>query len=130
MDGITDSMDMGLRTQFYPHARPGIYSVPQFSQLQSGIINGNYPLRVVGMNPLCVPSVMYFFFHLFLDLLCLTLLRFYFILEHTVNDAVLISDVQQSDSVTHVSILFPILFPFRLLHNVEQSSTCYTVDPC
>ena len=62
VDGITDSMEMGLRTQFYPHARPGIYSVPQFSQLQSGIINGNYPLRVVGMNPLCVPSVMYFFF--------------------------------------------------------------------
>ena len=30
-----------------------------------------------------------FFFHLFLDLLCLTLLSFYFILEHTVNNAVL-----------------------------------------
>ena len=73
MDGITDSMDMGLRTQFYPHARPGIYSVPQFSQLQSGIINGNYPLRVVGMNPLCVPSVMYFFFSTFFWIFCVLL---------------------------------------------------------
>ena len=39
------------------------------------------------------------------------------------------SGVQQSDSVTHTHafILFQILFPFRLLHNIEQSSQCYTV---
>ena len=30
----------------------------------------------------------------------------------------------------HVSILFQILFPFRLLQNIEQSSLCYTVGPC
>ena len=44
----------------------------------------------------------------------------------------LVSDVQQSDSVIHihVSILFQILFPFRLLQNTEQSSLCYTVGPC
>ena len=30
----------------------------------------------------------------------------------------------------YVSILFQILFPFRLLHNTEQSSLCYTVSPC
>ena len=30
----------------------------------------------------------------------------------------------------HVSILFQILFPFRLLHNIEQSSLCCTVGPC
>ena len=29
-----------------------------------------------------------------------------------------------------VSILFQILFMFRLLYNTEQSSMCYTVDPC
>ena len=34
--------------------------------------------------------------------------------------------VQPSGSVIHVSILFQILFPFRLLHNIEQSSLC----PC
>ena len=28
------------------------------------------------------------------------------------------------------SIIFPILFQFRLLQNIEQSSLCYTVDPC
>ena len=39
---------------------------------------------------------------------------------------------QQSDSVlhTHVPILFQIIFPFKLLHNIEQSSLCYTVGPC
>ena len=48
-----------------------------------------------------------------------------------INNAVLISGVQQSDLVIHicVSILFQILFPFRLLHNIEQSSPCYTVGP-
>ena len=37
---------------------------------------------------------------------------------------VLVSGVQQSDSVIHihVSILFQILFPFRLLQSIEQSS--------
>ena len=49
-----------------------------------------------------------------------------------INNVVLVSGVQQSDSLIHihVSILFQILFPFRLLHNIEQSSLCYTVDPC
>ena len=39
-----------------------------------------------------------------------------------INNVVLVSGVQQSDSViyTHVSILFPI----RLLQNIEQSSLC------
>ena len=49
-----------------------------------------------------------------------------------INNVVLVSGVQQSDSVIHihVSILFQILFPFRLLENIEQSSLCYSVGPC
>ena len=47
-----------------------------------------------------------------------------------INNVVLVSGVQQSDSVVHVSILFQILFPFRLLQNIEQSLLCYTVGPC
>ena len=41
----------------------------------------------------------------------------------------LVSGVQQSDSVmyTHVPIIFEILFPFRLLQNIEPSSLCYIV---
>ena len=48
-----------------------------------------------------------------------------------INNVVLVSGVQQSDSVIriHVSILFQILFPFRLLQNIEQHSLCYTVGP-
>ena len=44
----------------------------------------------------------------------------------------LVSGVQQSHSVIriHVSILFQILFPFRLLQSLEQSSLCYAVGPC
>ena len=39
-----------------------------------------------------------------------------------INNVVLISGIQQSDSVIHihVSILFQILFPFRLLHNIGE----------
>ena len=49
-----------------------------------------------------------------------------------INNVVIVSGVQQSDSVihTHVSILFPILFPFRSLHNIEQSSLCYIAGSC
>ena len=48
------------------------------------------------------------------------------------NNVVLVSVVQQSDSVIHihVSTLFQILFPIWLLQNVEQSSLCYAVGPC
>ena len=40
-----------------------------------------------------------------------------------INNVVLVSDIQQSDSVihVHVSILFQVLFPFRLLQSIEQS---------
>ena len=40
----------------------------------------------------------------------------------------IVSDVWQNDPGIHihVSILFQILFPFRLLHNIEQSSLCST----
>lgn len=48
-----------------------------------------------------------------------------------VNNVVLVSGIQRSDSIIHihVSILFQILFPVRLLCNVEQSSLCYAIDP-
>ena len=49
-----------------------------------------------------------------------------------INNVVLTSDVQESDSVMHihVSMVFQILFPFRLLQNIEQSPLCYMVRPC
>ena len=56
-----------------------------------------------------------------------------------INNVLLVSGVQQSDPVVHqsdpvihvhVSILFQILFKFKLLQSLEQSSLCYTVGPC
>ena len=46
-----------------------------------------------------------------------------------INNVVLVSAVQQSGSVTHIhtSILFKILFPYRLLQSTEQSFLCCTV---
>ena len=45
-----------------------------------------------------------------------------------INTSVLVSDVQQSNSVIHlhISILFHIFFQFRLLHYIEHSYLCYT----
>ena len=49
-----------------------------------------------------------------------------------INNVVLVSGVQQSDSVLHihVSILFQILFPYRPLQSIEHTSLCYTVGLC
>ena len=43
-----------------------------------------------------------------------------------INNVVLVSGVQQSDSVIHiyVAVLFQILFPVRLLHNIDHCSLC------
>ena len=39
-----------------------------------------------------------------------------------------VSGVQLSDSVIHkhISILFQVIFPCKLVQNIEQSSLCYT----
>ena len=66
-------------------------------------------------------------FILFIYLICLKI--FYWGIIY--ND-VLVTGVQQSDSVIpiQVAFLFQILFPFKLLKNIETSSLCYRVDPC
>ena len=43
---------------------------------------------------------------------------------------VLSSAVQPSDSVTHMYILFQILFHYRLLQDIEYSSLYFIVGPC
>ena len=46
-----------------------------------------------------------------------------------IHNVVLVSGIRQSDLLIwiHVSILFQILFPYRLLQGIEYSSLCYTV---
>ena len=48
------------------------------------------------------------------------------------NNIVFISGVQQTDSALHrqASTLFPNLFLFRSLQNIEQSSLSYAVGAC
>ena len=52
-----------------------------------------------------------------------------YIYTHMIDNAVSVSGIQQSFSITHipVPILSQILFPFRLVLKTEQSSLCYTV---
>ena len=51
--------------------------------------------------------------------------------QQSINNAVLISGTQEYYLIIHVfgSILFQIVFPVRLLQNIEQSSLYYTVGP-
>ena len=64
----------------------------------------------------------YFFFFNFL----------FYIGVQPINDTVIVSGTQQSDSAVHmyVSILPQTPLPSRLPHNTEQSSLCYTAGPC
>ena len=55
-----------------------------------------------------------------------------FFLDYNVliYNVVLVSGVQQSDSVTHIPFFFQSLFPYRLLQSTGFSSPCYAVGPC
>ena len=59
-------------------------------------------------------------------------LKQFYIGVYLINSVMLVSGVQQSDSIIHihVSSLFQIIFPFRLLQSTEQGSPCYSVGPC
>ena len=50
---------------------------------------------------------------------CFRFCFFNFIGVELIYNVVLVSGVQQSDSVIHIFILFQILFAFRLLWNIE-----------
>ena len=54
----------------------------------------------------------------------LLFLNLFYIGVEMINNAVLVSDVEQNGSVIHlpVSILFPMISPFTPLQNIEQSS--------
>ena len=66
---------------------------------------------------------------LFVCLLCMLFLKLIFIGVQLLYNVVLISTVQQSESVIriHISPLFGISFPFRSPQSTEQSSLSYTV---
>ena len=56
-----------------------------------------------------------------------------FIEIYLIYNAVLVSNVQQSDSIIHKYtniFLFYILLHYRLLQDIEYSSLCYIVGPC
>ena len=46
-----------------------------------------------------------------------------------IYNAVLVSAVWQSEILICVSTLLQILFPYRSLQSIQQSSSCYTVSP-
>ena len=55
-----------------------------------------------------------------------------FIKEWSIYNIVLVSSVQYNDSYTYLHIfiyIFQILFPYKLLQNIEYHSLCYTVGP-
>ena len=80
---------------------------------------------VPGLGPFVVVVVVVIHYY--------TLKKFLFYIGvQLINNVVLVSGIQQSDSLIHihVSVLFQILFPFRLLQCTEKSFLCYIVGPC
>ena len=62
-----------------------------------------------------------------ISLVCLL----FFIEVQLIYSVVLISAVQQSDSVIHIyTFFFNILFHYGLSQEIGYSSLCYTVAPC
>ena len=57
---------------------------------------------------------------------------FFLIGIQLIYNVVLVSGIQKNDSIVHIhiSILFQIIFSFRLLQSIGQSSLCYTVGYC
>ena len=47
-----------------------------------------------------------------------------------IYNVALVSGVQHLSIDIDIDILFKILFPYRLLQDIELSSLCYTVGPC
>ena len=68
-------------------------------------------------------------FYLFINLI-------YFIKNlieaYLIYNVVLVSGVQQSDSVLYmcIYILFDILFHYSLSQDIDYNSLCYTIGPC
>ena len=56
---------------------------------------------------------------------------YFFLIEVSlIYNVMLVSGVQQTDSVLYIYIFFQILFHYRLLQDIEYSSLCYTVGLC
>ena len=45
-----------------------------------------------------------------------------------IYSVVVVSGVQQGDSLTHISILFQILYPYRLVQNIDSQRVPYAVE--
>ena len=92
--------------------------------------DGGSPLCWTPLNPIIT------FWGLRLAPEGIIMLRCYFLKNfigvQLIYNVVLVSGIQQRGSVIHIHIfiLFQILYPYRLLQNIEYSSLCYTVGPC
>ena len=49
--------------------------------------------------------------------------------QQSINNVVIVSGAQYSDSAVHIHVSFVFSPPIQAAHNIEQSSLCYTVGP-
>ena len=104
---ITDSMGLTLQVDHWTHGQEG-------KARQGQCLFGFFVL-------FCFVSFVLYFLNLI------------FISYYSWYNVMLVSGVsQQSDSFIHIhiSIIFQIHFPYRLLQSIEYSSPCYAVGPC
>ena len=105
--------------------------------LGSFVLLLNFKNYILWIQTLCHNMYFNFFFQ---PVACFFLFPFFFLQTNNffkkifigvqlIYNVVLVSGVQQSESVIHIHIstLFKILFPHRSLKSIEQSSLCYIV---
>jgi len=111
LDGITDSMDMSLSVlrSWRWTERSGVL---QFMRSQRSDMTSDW-------------TELWFMFSWFMWFYWKA--PYLFIEVLLIYNVMLVSGVQQSDSVihAHISGFFQILFPYRLLENIQYSSLCY-----
>ena len=107
---------------------------PMDCSLPGSAVHGIFQARVLEWVAIAFSNLIFtprlFLFLLFIYLILIKLFILYWTMAN--KNIVIVSGEQRRDSAIHIDVSIPhqTPLPSRVPHNIEQSSLCYTVDPC
>ena len=107
---------------------------PMDCSLPGSAVHGIFQARVLEWVAIAFSNLIFtprlFLFLLFIYLILIKLFILYWTMAN--KNIVIVSGEQRRDSAIHIHVSIPhqTPLPSRVPHNIEQSSLCYTVDPC
>ena len=107
---------------------------PMDCSLPGSAVHGIFQARVLEWVAIAFSDLIFtprlFLFLLFIYLILIKLFILYWTMAN--KNIVIVSGEQRRDSAIHIHVSIPhqTPLPSRVPHNIEQSSLCYTVDPC